>query len=64
MRTAMTVKVNKNLKNSSGGMGVLTRFLFVVINVFHKGPYEPPLRNNCIPWGVRTSISNETYSQL
>ena len=51
----------------SGG-GVLT--VFLVINVFQRRPYEPPLRSDwtqgvqLLLEGVRNSISRETYSHV
>ena len=44
---------NGSRKFRQGGAGN-----FLVINVFHRGPYDPILE------GVRTSISKETYSPL
>ena len=44
--------------------------LCLVTNVFFRGPYEPPLRNNgtqgvqLLLEGVRTSISRKTYGQI
>ena len=39
---------------------------FLVIKVFHKEAYEPPLRSNWTQTleGVRTSVSKETFSHL
>ena len=45
-------------------------FSFLVINIFHRGPYEPPSRNkwtrgaHLLLEGVRTSIFKETYSHV
>ena len=49
-------------ENSITGWGTKTFFFLIINNVFHRGRYRPSLRNNCFSMGVRTRITNETYS--
>ena len=58
-----------SLGGGGGGWGILTTVV-LVINVFHRGPYEPPSRNNWTPWvqlpleGVGTRIFKDICSRL
>ena len=69
MREAVRPKIKKKYlpfsylhgsRNLSGGF-----LTFLVVNIFHRGPYGPPLRrSDCFLWMVRTSISKATYSNM
>ena len=37
--------VDQNIDARGGGPDIVSVLLFFVINVFHRGPYGPPLRS-------------------